>query len=468
LKRDLNASHFLRVARAVALVPGFGVPLAAACSTRPPPPYYGGADAGVDAPPVNPFDGDVDGDADSAFDAGISGPTCTKSADCMTGEICCATINATTACQTGPCPSTPIGPLELCATSFECPAGDTCGPTSSALMLPIMICRAPFDAGAEVVVLAPNEQNPSYIAVDGQNLYWTALDVGRTCIVKMPLTGGTPVTLAVGPGTPFGLAVDSANAYWTQSVSGGTSSVVSVPLDGGPSVPIAVGTVPLVGPAIDSTGVYWTENVNDAGRVMRAPLDGAAPSALAVGLNAPNALAVDSASVYWLSLDGIFRAPLDGGVPTLLAPPVPFGPNLTGAIAVDVNAVYSSGAGPFCSLQRTPLDGGTPELLSVAPPGAGNNLPVPCLGTQGSGIASDGMGVYLVVPFGGPSSNAISVGSGEIVRVRPDLDPDASGAIETIAIGLNGPSSVVVDATHVYWTNSGGNGETGQVMMAPK
>jgi hypothetical protein len=262
--------------------------------------------------------------------------------------------------------------------------------------------------------------------------------------------------------------VDSANAYWTQTVSGGgTSSLVSVPLDGGPSVALAVGRVPLVGPAVDSTSVYWSENIMDAGLIMRAPLDGGAPSVFAAGQNTPNAIAVDSESVYWISLDGIFRAPLDGGAPALLATSTD--PNGSGAIAVDVNAVYSPGAGPLCSVQRSPLDGGVPELLPASPPAAqGNGLPAPCLDTQGRGIATDGTSVYLAIPFGAFPPNAGSVGTGEITRVRPDLDPDASGAIETIAGGLNSPTSVAVDGAHVYWTTGGGNGESGQVMMAPK
>lgn len=462
MKSDISGAHVLRVARALALVPGFGVPLTEACSTRSAPPSYFIVDGGMDAPVDSPYDGG----ADAAFDdSGDSALSCTSSAACMTGQVCCGTINSTTQCQVGPCPTTPIGPLQLCTSSSEClPAGGTCGRVPAAPTLPIMICHASFDAGPGVVILASNQQTPSYIAVDSENLYWTALDLGRTCVVKMPLTGGTPVTLAVGPGSPFGLAVDSANAYWTQTVSGGTSSVVSVPLDGGPSVPLAVGRVPLVGPAVDSTSVYWSENVVDAGLIMRAPLDGGAPSVFASGQNAPNAIAVDSESVYWISADGIFRAPLDGGAPALLATSAD--PNATGAIAVDVNAVYSPAVGSLCSVQRTPLDGGAPEFLSDSPPTAQGATP--CLNTQGRDIAADGTNVYLAIPFGAVSANVGSVGTGAILRVRPDLDPDASDAIQTIAAGLNNPSSVAVDGAHVYWTTGGGNGESGQVMMAPK
>jgi hypothetical protein len=60
----------------------------------------------------------------------------------------------------------------------------------------------PFDAGAGVVVLAANQEDPSYIAVDETSVYFTAYDLGRTFVMKMPLAGGDPVTLAIGPGAP--------------------------------------------------------------------------------------------------------------------------------------------------------------------------------------------------------------------------------------------------------------------------
>jgi hypothetical protein len=49
----------------------------------------------------------------------------------------------------------------------------------------------PFDAGAGVVVLAANQQNPSYIAGDQTSVYWTNYDLGRTFVMKMPL-GASP------------------------------------------------------------------------------------------------------------------------------------------------------------------------------------------------------------------------------------------------------------------------------------
>lgn len=317
---------------------------------------------------------------------------------------------------------------------------------------------APFDAGAGVVVLADNQQAPSFVVVDQTSVYWTTYDVGRTYVMKTSLEGGSPVTLAIGPGAPFGLAVDGANVYWTQSAVGGSGSVMSVPLDGGPSVPLAMGQAQPIGPAVDSTSIYWSEG---DGHVMRASLDGAAPSVVAAGQKAPSAVAVDPTSVYWSSqfidpaagqpLPAIMRAPLDGGAPTLVA--ITDGVALV-SLAVNGAAVYWSDA--TCSVNTTLTDGGVPSPLAGAPIWS-------CpLFMGGGGIAVDGTSVYWAVQ----SSQDSTIGI--IVKVPVSGDPDASNPITTLAVGQSTPVGVTVDATHVYWTNSAVNTRSGQVMMAPK
>jgi hypothetical protein len=317
----------------------------------------------------------------------------------------------------------------------------------------------PFDAGAGVVVLADNQQAPSFVVVDQTSVYWTTYDVGRTYVMKTSLEGGSPVTLAIGPGAPFGLAVDGANVYWTQSAVGGSGSVMSVPLDGGPSVPLAVGQTQPIGPAVDSTSIYWSER---DGHVMRASLDGAAPSVLAVGQTAPSAVAVDPTSVYWtsqysdpdsgvFSVPAVMRAPLDGGAPTLVG--TTGGLSLV-SFAVNGAAAYWSDAN--CSVQMALTDGGASSPLASA-----DTWSCP-LFMGGGGIAADGTSVYWAV-----QSNQDSP-MGLIVKVLASGEPDASNPVATLAVGQSTPVGVAVDATHVYWTNSGVNTRSGQVMTAPK
>ena len=56
-----------------------------------------------------------------------------------------------------------------------------------------------------------SSDSPSQVAVDATNVYWA----GQGAIVKMPLAGGAPVTLAHAKGQEVDVfAVDKTNVYW--------------------------------------------------------------------------------------------------------------------------------------------------------------------------------------------------------------------------------------------------------------
>ena len=90
-----------------------------------------------------------------ASSSGAGGVTCTSSATGRRGTVCCGTISMTTSCQVGPCPSSAIGPLQLCSSDSECfTPGDTCAPLPVAPTLPIKICSKPTpDAGSGCAAL---------------------------------------------------------------------------------------------------------------------------------------------------------------------------------------------------------------------------------------------------------------------------------------------------------------------------
>ena len=75
--------------------------------------------------------------------------------------------------------------------------------------------------------------------------------------MKVPLEGGTPVTIAASGSASskvFSVAVDSAYVYWTDS---GLYTVVKAPLGGGQPTTIASGQSTLGHLALGPTSVNW-------------------------------------------------------------------------------------------------------------------------------------------------------------------------------------------------------------------
>jgi hypothetical protein len=86
----------------------------------------------------------LEGAEDAGSDVASNAIECRTSAACLPGQVCCGTIDMTSSCQAGPCPSTMLGPLQLCGMSAEClAAGDTCGPLAADPA--VMTCNAPSD-----------------------------------------------------------------------------------------------------------------------------------------------------------------------------------------------------------------------------------------------------------------------------------------------------------------------------------
>jgi hypothetical protein len=114
-------------------------------------------------------------------------------------------------------------------------------------------------AGGDAVTMAVAQEFPSSLAVDATNLYW-ANSRGAGTIVKLPLAGGTPTTLASSTGSAS-IAVDAANVYFTsQGVIGpNDGTVVRVPIGGGAPTTLVDGQASPKGIAVDANGVYWLD-----------------------------------------------------------------------------------------------------------------------------------------------------------------------------------------------------------------
>jgi hypothetical protein len=128
--------------------------------------------------------------------------------------------------------------------------------------------------------------------------------------------------LAQGPGTCSGgaMAVDGTSVYW---VNGHSGTVMKVPVGGGSPVTLASGGSDVEGIAVDATHVYWTDYGTGTaadGSVSKVPLGGGTPTVLATGLNGPAVVVVDATSIYWTQVDGtVWTLPIGGGTPTMLA-----------------------------------------------------------------------------------------------------------------------------------------------------
>lgn len=170
--------------------------------------------------------------------------------------------------------------------------------------------------------------------MDETSVYWTEQMAGA--VTKLPLTGGTPTTLAAGV-SPWNIALDATSVYWTSLMDG----VMKVPKAGGAasrvSVPAPGPTVPTSGLAVDAAHVYWAVWMPPS--LSTTPIQGGTQSVLYAETpsTAAGPLTVDGTSLYWADMSNVVHAgPVGGGADVTLAT----GQSEVVAIAVDVTSAY--------------------------------------------------------------------------------------------------------------------------------
>ena len=208
---------------------------------------------------------------------------------------------------------------------------DMFSPNGSVMKMPL--------AGGAPITLASNQDSPESIAVDANNVYWTNAGTpvygapGDGTIMKVAIGGGAPQVLASGL-EPRNLVVANGDVYWTDTVTDtGDGAVMKVSSAGGQPVALATGQPGPGGLAIDATSVYWTNSIeleqpaatSPINSVMKVGLDGSGLVALATGQNHPSSVTVDAANVYWTNSgieddDGsVMSVGLGGGAPVTVA-----------------------------------------------------------------------------------------------------------------------------------------------------
>jgi hypothetical protein len=287
-------------------------------------------------------------------------------------------------------------------------------------------CAGSCVAGECLVTIEEGSSKTPFqgLVVDATNAYF----VNGGNLVKMPLGGGSMVTLATDIGVLGQMAVDSTNLYWTTqdsptgaSPSGGPpiGTVNKVPIAGGPPVVLASGQDDSFGIAVDATTVYWTNQSREtiqstaAGSVMEIPINATAsdsPTVLAANVAGPAFIAVDANGIYW-----------------------------------NAQIVYNATTPCENCIVSMPLAGGTPTSF--------------CNGVIGiSAMVIDSQNLYV-------ASQSTTVTESQVTQIPLPSSPSSN---RSVALGQDSRiNALAVSGTSVYWTTIGDLRTIGSIAKVP-
>ena len=206
------------------------------------------------------------------------------------------------------------------------------------------------------------------LQVDATNVYAST----ETAIVKVPIAGGSPVTLASvsQDNSISGLAVSSDSVYWSESgeTDGGSDVLIlSVPISGGAVATIATVSGFASALATDATSLYWSGSATTGScpsppcsTLSKAPLAGGTPLLLTSNAGNPTYLAFDDSNVYWSTSDGrLLKESKTGGTVTTLAD---FSTSIVG-LGLQGSTLYWGTSGG--DVYATPSGGGTSKPIEI-------------------------------------------------------------------------------------------------------
>jgi len=161
------------------------------------------------------------------------------------------------------------GPIDVLVTGLSQPQGVAVNATDAYFTVGAEVRR--LDLATKTMSSFAAGQAATAIALDADAVYW--LDTGADQVMRAPLAGGPPVSLAAlppGAGIPAGsgIAVSATDVYFAFS-TGGVVELAKVPLAGTQAAPVFLAQNGNVrGIAVDAQHVYWA-STNSIRKVLR-------------------------------------------------------------------------------------------------------------------------------------------------------------------------------------------------------
>jgi hypothetical protein len=372
--------------------------------------------------------GDCNGDVNDACETNLA----TTVAHCGACNKDCSSTNGTASCASGLCKIACAGAFADCDGMAEtgCEVNTdadkkNCGSCGHD-------CLGGDCAGGKCqpIELANGQTSAAAIRVDAAGVYWSIAVASTGKIMKVALSGGTPVILADNQDFPNGICLANGAVYWAVWLAGG--AIMSVPTGGGTVTTIkGASGLQLIDVAIHGGNAYTIAVEGLVLKVVAVPAG--ATTQLASGQNGPAGVVANANGVFWSnsgSAGGIMRAPIDGDggtAPDTLASL----PNVTPMeVALDDTHAYwvTRTGGEIQKIEQLGVGKSVTTLVTVPK----------TLYPHVNGLALDADHVYFASPNGG-----------FVYRVSK-----AGGALETLASNQQGVNGVAVDDKAIYWLNS--------------
>ncbi len=191
---------------------------------------------------------------------------------------------------------------------------------------PAKLMRVTINGGDVVTLIDESATNLAFmgLAIDATHLYLASRgDIGGSngSIKKMPIAGGSVVTLATGQNDPAQVTVGAADVYWTNTGDFHANvGLMKAPLMGGPIETVVSSQsntfaqyAEIGGILLNADGLFYTvKGTQDSdhydGTVMRMPLDGGESTILASALRYVGvSLAVQGCQVYFEATGNLHR-----------------------------------------------------------------------------------------------------------------------------------------------------------------